>query len=110
MMEQTEKRSYRRVPLRLTVTRLTGDAAEAAGGPVFTSNVSAGGMYVHLPAEAALEPGRAITFELTVPPGEGYSTSQCRVRGRGRVVRCEPLQPGLHGVAVQFTNRLSLGV
>jgi hypothetical protein len=110
MMEHEDRRSYRRVALRLPVTGLGGPAGGADPPAFYTANVSAGGMFLYVPPEAAPEPGGAIHFELTVPPGDGYSTAPCCVRGRGRVLRAEPEEAGRYGVAVQFTERLSLGL
>lgn len=109
MAEYDEKRSYRRVPLRLPVrTLLNPDGGESF--ELFTANVSAGGMLVRMPAQAAPDCGQNLRFELSVPPGEGYSVAPCRISGQGKVVRTDPGNTDQCEVAVRFTNRLSLGV
>lgn len=109
MADCPDRRSHRRVPLRLPVAAL-GDFAENARGGLFTTNVSPGGMLVRMPADSAPRDGQRVRFELTVPPGEGYSVAPCRVCGEGKVVRTQPLQPDECHVALQFTERLSLGM
>ncbi len=109
MAMSTDRRFYQRVPLRLPVTTL-GSQGNGGGRKLSTANVSAGGMLVRMPSEAAPGPGLSVRFELSVPPGEGYSASPCLISGRGRVVRTEAAEEGQCGVAVEFTERLALGM
>ena len=106
-MPQDERRQYRRARLRLCIARVEG--LHPAGDPpdLWTSNVSAGGMYFQ--ADLADQPdiGSSLSFEIHVPPGEGYSTSAGRVRGSGKVIRVQTGAEVGTGVAVQFTRPLA---
>jgi len=104
-----ERRQHRRARLRLPVSRLALEGEDVAEG-MWTSDVSAGGMYLRAPASVAsrLPVGARVSFELNVPPGGGYWASAGRVRGAGRVVRAEQLDPDAVGVAVEFSHALSI--
>jgi len=107
-MRQADRRQFRRTSLRLRISQLGGLGQDCDQSELWTSDISAGGMYFHVPLPAALARGTYLTFELTVPPGEGYSSSAGKVRGSGQVVR-SALASGLGtGVAVQFTKPLAL--
>jgi len=71
---------------------------------LWTADVSPGGMYIRTPIGEAPAVGTNLSFELSIPPGEGYSLSPGRIRGSGKVVRIEPSA----GVAVGFTSPLAL--
>ncbi|MFP3937498.1 MAG: PilZ domain-containing protein [Phycisphaerae bacterium] len=109
MADCQDRRSHRRVPLRLPVASL-GDFAEGVRGGLFTTNVSPGGMLVRMPVDSAPRHGQEVRFELTVPPGEGYSVAPCLISGQGKVVRTDPGNANQCEVAVRFTQKLSLGV
>ena len=108
-MSQQERRQHHRARLRLRVARLRGLEPAAEGAEIWTTNVSAGGMLFHAPATCRPAVGAALSFELSIPPGEGHSSVEGKVRGSGRVVRTSPLPAGGVGVAVQFTRPLALG-
>ncbi|MGC9453383.1 MAG: PilZ domain-containing protein [Phycisphaerae bacterium] len=108
MTDRPDRRSYRRVALHLPVRALNG--CDHATSELFTTNVSPGGMLLRMPADSAPQNGQSVRFELTVPPGEGYSVSPCRVSGEGKVVRTDPGNTDQCEVAVRFTQRLSLGM
>ncbi len=76
--------------------------------PLWTCDVSAGGLYFHLTGDETFGNGDEITFELAVPPGEGYSVCEGRISGRGNVLRTESSGKSGCGVAVQFNEPLSL--
>jgi len=100
------RRQYRRVRLRLRVSHMQGMEASAGTAELWTTDVSAGGMFLHIsPGEQPLL-GRPVSFELAVPPGEGYSSSGGSVCGTGKVVRVA--LAGTPGVAVEFTRPLAL--
>ncbi|HUT00866.1 MAG TPA: PilZ domain-containing protein [Phycisphaerae bacterium] len=107
-MAHGDRRKHRRTRLRLRIARLEGFGPALQEEDLWTSDVCAGGMLfqVPLPSEPNLE--TSLSFELNVPPGEGYSSSAGRIRGSGRVVRALPVSDKMTGVAVQFTQPLSL--
>jgi hypothetical protein len=100
------RRQFRRVRLRLRVCHVQGMEAPAAAGELWTTDVSAGGMFLHIPPSEKPPLGLPVSFELAVPPGEGYSSSGGSVCGTGKVVRVA--SAGTPGVAVEFTRPLSL--
>jgi len=106
-MALVDRRNYRRTRLRLRVTRVEG-LGPSAQGDFWTSDVSAGGMLFHVPLASQPHLGTTLSFELSVPPGEGYSSSAGKVRGSGKVIRALPESERLAGVAVEFTEPLSL--
>lgn len=105
-----ERRRYMRTRLRLAISKIApGDGVD--GGRLWTSNVSAGGMYFSVRPEAAgpLGVGAEVSFELAVPPGAGYSSRPGTIRGAGRVVRTEQVAPqGAVGVAMCFAAPVSI--
>ena len=52
--------------------------------------------------------GGQVSFEIEVPPGEGYSSSAGKVRGFGKVIRTHSLPDARTGIAVEFTRPLAL--
>ena len=103
-----ERRKHRRLVLRLPITRLQGQQYESAADGAWTRNVSAGGMYFVLPASEAPKAGQELHFEMTVPPGEGYSSYIGRISGWGQVARTAPQGTDSVGVALRFTHELGL--
>lgn len=55
-----------------------------------------------------MDVGCELLFELTVPPGEGYSPSAGAVRGAGRIVRTDTPHPGTVGIALEFHRPLAV--
>ena len=107
-MRHGNRRRFRRTQLRLRLARLEGLDPACDTSDVWTTDVSAGGMHFHIPLDAEPDPGTYLTFELSVPPGEGYSSSAGKVRGSGRIVRTGPSPDFGIGVAVEFTKPLAL--
>jgi hypothetical protein len=105
-----ERRKFQRLRLRLPISQLSPWAGEEAESTLRTANVSAGGMYFECPAELSPEVHAELSFELAVPPGDGYASSDSRIRGSGRVVSAVPCEEGQTGVAVQFTQPLALNI
>ena len=97
-----------RVELRVPVSWASVGSDSDARGELWTRNVSAGGMYVHAPSAAAPAQGQVLRFQMTVPPGVGYSTSSGKVIGNGKVLRTSLLQTGQVGIAVRFTRTLAI--
>lgn len=108
-MRPEERRQYLRTSLRLPISRI-GALGQRVPGRFWTSNISAGGMYFRAgkQAGAGLAVGTELSFELTIPPGGGYSASAGTVRGAGRVVRAEQAEKDAVGLAVQFSRPLSI--
>ncbi|HUS91700.1 MAG TPA: PilZ domain-containing protein [Phycisphaerae bacterium] len=107
-MRQADRRRFRRTKLRLRLARLEGLRLVTETADLWTADVSAGGMCFCLPLDAEPELGTSLTFELSVPPGEGYSSSGGKARGSGKVVRTQPAPTMGVGVAVEFTKPLAL--
>jgi hypothetical protein len=99
------RRQFRRVRLHLRVSHIQGVDTPGAAGNLWTTDVSAGGMFLHVPPSEEPPLGRPVSFELAVPPGEGYSSSGGTVSGTGKVVRV--VSVGTPGVAVEFTRPLA---
>ena len=79
-----------------------------SGAEVWTSNISAGGMYFSVPAGQSIAPEAELEFELKVPPGSGYSVSGGTIKGSGHVVRTEAIEDSALGVAMSFNEPLAL--
>jgi hypothetical protein len=107
-MSTQERREHRRTRLRLRVSQIKGLPVPDGTSDLWTSNVSPGGMYVRTPFVDAPAVGTSLTFELSIPPGEGYSISAGRIRGSCKVVRVEPCAGPVAGLAVGFTSPLAL--
>src|SRR6266705_3109580 len=81
----TENRTGKRFPLHLPI-RVHRDASKGEHKGV-TSDVSAAGVYIH--ADADLEVGSNVEFEITLPPDVTGSKENVVVQCRGRVVRSD---------------------
>ena len=87
-IEEKEKRSTRRFPLRLPVSVRAGETSEELAAQ--TRDVSARGICFFI--DTAIQAGSPIDFTLTLPP-EITLTENIRVRCKGRVVRVEGGNP-----------------
>ena len=91
-----EARTGKRFPLELPIKIHKGEAGADAKGT--TGNLSAAGVYIR--ADASLEIGSPVEFEITLPPemtgGQENVTIQCK----GRVVRADPTGEGGEGRGV----------
>ncbi|HUS46874.1 MAG TPA: PilZ domain-containing protein [Phycisphaerae bacterium] len=107
---QQERRQSCRLQLRLPISGLSvaGESAGAEG--LWTRNISAGGMLFEMPVGSAPECAHEMSFELSVPPGEGYAASESKLRGTGRVVRTVPAWRGNVAVAVHFSQPLAMSL
>ena len=65
-------------------------------------------MYFQAMPATTFAEGQEVAFELTVPPGAGYSASPGTVKGSGKVVRTVAVPGRQLGVAVHFTQSLAL--
>jgi hypothetical protein len=90
-----EARTGKRFPLELPIKIHKGDTGDAKG---VTGNLSAAGVYIR--ADAAMEIGSPVEFEITLPPemtgGQENVTIQCK----GRVVRADETGAGGEGRGV----------
>ncbi len=107
-MPTQERRTYHRTRLRLRISKIEGLTLPDGTGNLWTSDVSPGGMYVHTPLAEAPAMSTKISFELTIPPGEGYSLSAGHVRGSGKVIRVDPSAEPVAGIAIGFTSPLAM--
>ena len=87
-IEEKEKRSTRRFPLRLPVSVRAEETSEELAAQ--TRDVSARGICFFI--DTAIQAGSPIDFTLTLPP-EITLTENIRVRCKGRVVRVEGGSP-----------------
>jgi hypothetical protein len=91
-----EARTGKRFPLELPIKIHKGEAGGDAKG--VTGNLSAAGVYIR--ADAAMEIGSPVEFEITLPPemtgGQENVTIQCK----GRVVRADETGSGGEGRGV----------
>jgi hypothetical protein len=84
----SDARTGKRFPLELPIKiHQAEEASEHAG---VTGNLSAAGVYIR--ADAALEVGANVDFEITLPPDVTGAKENVVVRCRGRVVRTD--EPG----------------
>jgi hypothetical protein len=90
-----EARTGKRFPLELPIKIHKGETGDAKG---VTGNLSAAGVFIR--ADAAMEIGSPVEFEITLPPemtgGQENVTIQCK----GRVVRSDPTGTGGEGRGV----------
>ena len=107
-MTDNNRRIHNRASIRLPVLPISSQPEPIAGSEVWTSNISAGGMYFRAPAAQAIETDTELSFELQVPPGSGYSVSGGTIKGSGRVIRTDLLDENAQGVAMSFTEPLAL--
>lgn len=87
----SEARTGKRFPLELPIKIHKADEAGQASG--VTGNLSAAGVYIR--ADAALEVGSNVEFEIVLPPEVTGAKENVTVQCKGRVVRTdEPASGG----------------
>ncbi len=109
-MRRSEKRKYRRLPIKLDLScRKVGSAA----GKLYigsTVNVSPGGLYFET-AAGTFKPGSLLEIKLSIPPTAGLLEFGGRISALARVLRansiCDShtdsnLSPDRYGVALEF--------
>ena len=82
----SEARTGKRFPLELPIKIHKADEAGQASG--VTGNLSAAGVYIR--ADAALEVGSNVEFEIVLPPEVTGAKENVTVQCKGRVVRTDP--------------------
>ena len=81
-----EARTGKRFPLELPI-KLHSDAASGDAKGT-TGNLSAAGVYIR--ADASLEIGSPVEFEITLPPDVTGGQENVVIQCKGRVVRTDP--------------------
>jgi hypothetical protein len=81
----SEARTGKRFPLHLPIKIHGEDATVDASG--MTGNLSAAGVYIR--ADASLEVGSPVEFEITLPPEVTGGKDDVVIQCRGRVVRTD---------------------
>jgi hypothetical protein len=81
-----EARTGKRFPLELPIKLHTEHASGDAKGT--TGNLSAAGVYIR--ADASLEVGSPVEFEITLPPDVTGGQENVMIQCKGRVVRTDP--------------------
>jgi len=89
-----EARTGKRFPLELPI-KVHKDAGGDAKG--ITANLSAAGVYIR--ADASLEVGSPVEFEITLPPEMTRGQENVTIQCKGRVVRADESAGGERGVA-----------
>ena len=107
-MTKEDRRRHRRARVRLRISRIEGLSVRKSSGDLWTSDISSGGMYLHAPIAGPGIVGSGVSFELSIPPGEGYSLSSGHIRGNGKIVRVDSPAESMAGIAVGFTSPLAL--
>jgi hypothetical protein len=80
-----EARTGKRFPLELPIKIRKGEAGGDANG--VTGNLSAAGVYIR--ADASLEIGSPVEFEITLPPEMTGGPENVTIQCKGRVVRAD---------------------
>jgi len=88
-----EARTGKRFPLELPIKIHKGET-DAKG---MTGNLSAAGVYIR--ADASLEVGSPVEFEITLPPEMTGGPENVTIQCKGRVVRADESSGGERGVA-----------
>src|SRR5271166_1532680 len=82
----SEARTGKRFPLELPIkVHKEGVSGDAKG---LTGNLSAAGVYIR--ADASLEVGSPVEFEITLPPDVTGAPENVVIQCKGRVVRTDP--------------------
>jgi hypothetical protein len=85
-----EARTGKRFPLELPIKIHKGEPGGDAKG--VTGNLSAAGVYIR--ADAALEIGSPVEFEITLPPEMTGGPENVTIQCKGRVVRTDETGSG----------------
>jgi len=109
-MRRSEKRKYKRLPIKLDLScRKVGSIA----GKFYTGctvNVSPGGLYFET-AAGTFKPGSLVEIKLSIPPTVGLLAFGGRISALARVLRANSvcgshtdsnLSPDRYGVALEF--------
>ena len=92
----TEARTGKRFPLHLPIKIHKEDATIETAG--MTGDLSAAGVYIR--ADASLEIGSPVEFEITLPPDVTGGQENVIIQCKGRVVRTDPTGSSAEGKGV----------
>ena len=90
-----EARTGKRFPLELPIKIHQGESGDSRG---VTGNLSAAGVYIR--ADASLEIGTPVEFEITLPPEMTGGPESVTIQCKGRVVRADETGSGGEGRGV----------
>ena len=106
-----ERRSDRRLVIRLPIECLASCGGRRVTYRTVTHDISSGGVCFEADGDE-FAVGASLEMELGVPPGDGHSPYPGRVRGTGEVVRVGRLGEGGPGphfrIAAEFAKPLKL--
>jgi len=91
-----EARTGKRFPLHLPIKLHSDETSGDAKGT--TGNLSAAGVYIR--ADASLEIGSPVEFEITLPPDVTGGQENVVIQCKGRVVRTDPTGASAEGKGV----------
>ena len=91
----SEARTGKRFPLELPIKIHKDDSSSDSKG--ITGNLSAAGVYIR--ADASLEMGSPVEFEITLPPDVTGGKENVTIQCKGRVVRTDEAGNEGRGVA-----------
>ena len=111
-MRNSERRKFKRLPIRLDLSCRKVDSAREEFHTGCTLNVSPGGVFFETPSKA-FKPGNVLKVELSIPPTEGLLEFGGRITSFARVLRTSQFadshtDAGLgldkYGVALEFSQ------
>ena len=108
VQERIEKRTHRRLAVRLPLAYRRADSPRANGSHMSTINVSTGGVYFETTDED-LRTGDELVLELNVPEGDERFPPHSKVKTVGRVVRTEVIDGDDEGDGAVRFRRLGVG-
>jgi PilZ domain len=91
-----EARTGKRFPLELPIKIHQAETSGESKG--VTGNLSAAGVYIR--ADASLDIGSPVEFEITLPPEMTGGTENVKIQCKGRVVRADETGSGGEGRGV----------
>jgi len=109
MVNNCEKRKYKRLAVKLNLSCRKADSPAENFYTGRTVNVSPGGLYFETTVDA-FKPGNLVKVELSIPPTAGLLESGGRIRGLAKVLRTyneratNKLFSGKYGVALEFNQ------
>ena len=108
-MGSAERRKHPRLKIRLPISYRPAETLASVFNQDYTTNIATGGIQFLL-AGGAPKPGDRLEMELAVPPGEGHSPYEGRIRGNATVLRCQTWGRGHKrwAVAAKFDEPLAL--
>jgi hypothetical protein len=108
-MGSSERRQHPRLKIRLPISYRPVDGRASVFCQDYTTDIATGGIQFLLGGKEP-NPGDRLEMELSVPPGEGHSPYEGRIRGNATVLRCQTWGRGHKrwAVAAKFDEPLAL--